>query len=146
MAHRAAKYAQLFIVMTYALWWLFEIVGVDGVDAADTEYLHTLHGYADRREGCAPSRTAYPGGGGAKLDGRQASAERFDAVVVEEGHGAVIKGHRPAPRFGCLLRIHDHLDAGEVAEVLDNATGEVRVISGAHCGADFELARTHGCN
>ena len=27
MAHRAVKYAQLFIVMTFALWWLFEVIG-----------------------------------------------------------------------------------------------------------------------
>ena len=27
MAHRAVKYAQLFIVMSFALWWLFEVIG-----------------------------------------------------------------------------------------------------------------------
>ena len=37
MAHRAVKYAQLFIVMTFALWWLFEIVG--GVRLHPLQYL-----------------------------------------------------------------------------------------------------------
>lgn len=37
MAHRAVKYAQLFIVMSFALWWLFEIVG--GVRLHPLQYL-----------------------------------------------------------------------------------------------------------
>lgn len=37
MAHRAVKYAQLFIVLTFALWWLFEIVG--GVRLHPLQYL-----------------------------------------------------------------------------------------------------------